>query len=39
MASKILIKNGLLFTGEKDQKAEICHMLIEGNEIKQISKK
>ncbi len=38
MASKILIRNGLLFTGDKDQKAEICNILIEGNKIKQISK-
>lgn len=38
MASKILIKNGLLFTGDKDQMAEICNILIEGNKIKQISK-
>lgn len=37
MTSKILIINGLLFTGDKDKKVEIQHILIEDNKIAKIS--
>lgn len=36
MANSILIQNGLVFTGSKDEKASIQHILIENNRIVKI---